>query len=561
MPGRGCFIAANLGLSLIAIMATSTALRTIVEGMSSIVLAALRQGTAMCYNVSTALRTIVETMMFVSGCVVFILRKLTAMCYGTAALCALIIKWVLLAWCARMYFFTSALRGLAISWLSIAFCTTITAALQVWRFVVCILPLFLTSELVGYAISLDYMDYKAAVAVVCDDLKAALVFGVAIGIAPRIPIWLLACIVDAHITISLMITSIIVRASNFIVKAMKNFRVLMIYRLLAVLGLVILFINVIVAAMFVVAVRNMAYQNIVPIMVFVVVLWMLALPVYCFCRHLLLYYLIAIAYITVVVLAIEGYMPLYAPMLAISVWVCLLQCTAAIERILPFFQGYTPQCTRAIERTLSFFLDYMLTMFIVITFECIDLLATVYSWTIKKNYTLRWRRLLLYGGQSYRSILMWFAWLFQARPLYIACFFICLCIMSKLAITSPMKRQLDPLEMWRDMRQSGNTMNVPIPHVIFLSLCNILMGASIWRMVLSGFTISAWWFNCHFQENYCKAISPALTIILAWECSWYDLAILTHGEAMKPTFGKRAYKGDTPMPGADASIRAALTMA
>ena len=157
-----------------------------------------------------------------------------------------------------------------------------------------------------------------------------------------------------------------------------------------------------------------------------------------------------------------------------------------------------------------------------------------------RNYTLRWRRLLLYGGQSYRSILMWFAWLFQARPLYIACFFICLCIMSKLAITSAMKRQLDPLEMWRDLRQSGNTMNVPIPHVIFLSLCNILMGASIWRMVLSGFTISVWWFNYHFQENYCKAISPALTIILAWECSWFHLAILTYGAAMKPTFGKTA---------------------
>ena len=57
-------------------------------------------------------------------------------------------------------------------------------------------------------------------------------------------------------------------------------------------------------------------------------------------------------------------------------------------------------------------------------------------------------------------------------------------------------------------------------------------------MVLSGFTISAWWFNHHFQENYCKAISPALTIVLAWECSWFDLAILTYGEAMKPTFGK-----------------------
>ena len=135
------------------------------------------------------------------------------------------------------------------------------------------------------------------------------------------------------------------------------------------------------------------------------------------------------------------------------------------------------------------------------------LLTITYTWTIKKKYTLRWRRLVLYGGQSYRTILLCFAWLFQARPLYIACFFICLCIMSKLAITSPMKRQLDPLEILRDMRQGGSTINVPIPHVIFLSLCNILMGASIWRIMLSGFTISAWYFKYYFQKNYCKAIS------------------------------------------------------
>ena len=62
VPGRGCFIAANLGLSPLrtATMATSTAMRTIVEGMRSVFLAALRQGTAMCYNVSmliSAMRT------------------------------------------------------------------------------------------------------------------------------------------------------------------------------------------------------------------------------------------------------------------------------------------------------------------------------------------------------------------------------------------------------------------------------------------------------------------------------------------------------------------------
>ena len=104
------------------------------------------------------------------------------------------------------------------------------------------------------------------------------------------------------------------------------------------------------------------------------------------------------------------------------------------------------------------------------------LLLIIYPWAIKKNYTLRWRRLLLYGGQSYRTILLCFAWLFQARPLYIACFFTCLCTMSKLAITSPMKRHFDPLEILRDIRQGGSIINLPIPHVILPSLCNLVMG-------------------------------------------------------------------------------------
>ena len=44
----------------------------------------------------------------------------------------------------------------------------------------------------------------------------------------------------------------------------------------------------------------------------------------------------------------------------------------------------------------------------------------IYPWLVQKNWTLRWRRLLLYGGQSYRTILLIFAWQFQARPLYTA---------------------------------------------------------------------------------------------------------------------------------------------
>ena len=107
--------------------------------------------------------------------------------------------------------------------------------------------------------------------------------------------FLLSCIVDtfghtigtARAT-SLMITSIAVRASNFIVKAMKKFRLRMIYQVLAVLCLVILFINVILAAIFVIVVSAIAYENIVPITVFVVVLWMYLPAIYVFCRDLLL---------------------------------------------------------------------------------------------------------------------------------------------------------------------------------------------------------------------------------------------------------------------------------
>ena len=70
------------------------------------------------------------------------------------------------------------------------------------------------------------------------------------------------------------------------------------------------------------------------------------------------------------------------------------------------------------------------------------LLTVVYPCVVVENYTLRWRRLLVYAGQSYRTSLLSFAWLFQARPLYIVCLFTCLYIISKGAITSPMKRQL-----------------------------------------------------------------------------------------------------------------------
>ena len=98
-------------------------------------------------------------------------------------------------------------------------------------------------------------------------------------------------------------------------------------------------------------------------------------------------------------------------------------------------------------------------------------------------------------------------------------------------------------------------MNTPIPHLILLCLSNLLTGAQSWRMYISGLTINLWWCNFHLPENYCRAFSPILAIVLGWECSWYDLAILTYGEAMKPTFGKNGKNkitdGDIKMPADD----------
>ena len=79
-----------------------------------------------------------------------------------------------------------------------------------------------------------------------------------------------------------------------------------------------------------------------------------------------------------------------------------------------------------------------------------------YPWLVQKNWALRWRRLLIHGGQSYRAILLSFAWLFQARPLHILVFFGGVWTISK----------LDPIEIVRDLRQGRTIINSPIPHVI-----------------------------------------------------------------------------------------------
>ena len=80
--------------------------------------------------------------------------------------------------------------------------------------------------------------------------------------------------------------------------------------MVAVLGLVILYINITLFAIFVVTVSAIAYQNMVSmsaITVFVVVLWMYLPAIYVACRHLLLGYVIAIVPITAAAFVIDGY--------------------------------------------------------------------------------------------------------------------------------------------------------------------------------------------------------------------------------------------------------------
>ena len=85
-----------------------------------------------------------------------------------------------------MYFYPSAFCGMAISCLSIVVRTTITAALQAWRFVVAIVLLFLASVLVRYVV---FVDYKKAVTI-------AVAMGLVPWIREAVIILLLSCIVD-----------------------------------------------------------------------------------------------------------------------------------------------------------------------------------------------------------------------------------------------------------------------------------------------------------------------------------------------------------------------------
>ena len=95
--------------------------------------------------------------------------------------------------------------------------------------------------------------------------------------------------------------------SNMILALMRKMTCKRIYQVLALLGVVLLYTYITLAAIFVVCASRIAYQNLLSVsasMVFVIGLWIWIPAIYAYCRHLLPGYMTGIVPITAVVLVI-----------------------------------------------------------------------------------------------------------------------------------------------------------------------------------------------------------------------------------------------------------------
>ena len=237
--------------------------------------------------------------------------------------------------------------------------------------------------------------------------------------------------------------------SNMVLAAMRKITCRRIYEVVALLCLVLLCIYVALALLFAAGTTVVAAEALSAMWVsastatpesislaatFAMGLCFVWIPgILYFCRHLLLLYMQMVIPIIAAVLVCAGEitMPTY-----ISLWSMLI--TYQVCSLVASGSGTIPLVSRiagtvamtimgpGTALSLSIWCILLVCSYSIVCSMGAILLFIIYPWTIKKKYTLRWRRLLLYGGQSYRTILLCFAWLFQARPLYIACFFICL---------------------------------------------------------------------------------------------------------------------------------------
>ncbi len=263
---------------------------------------------------------------------------------------------------------------------------------------------------------------------------------------------LLLCISDNFVyniqiakAISSLMMSIVGYLSKLTLTAIKTFRLRLIYVVAAVLGLVLLCIYMTLAGGFLVCAIAVVHDNLLPLSPVIAsagVLCIWILVIYVYCSHLLLGFMAGAIPTSVVALAWFGYIStpsyplLWTIMLSSQFWSLLIQGSGTIDYALWIVATLVTTICAIAPWSICLFLWLLVLVFSYAIACCIGvvLLAIVYPRVVVKNYTKRWRRLVPYGGQSYRTILFSFAWLFQARPLYIVVFFVGVWTVSRLTL-------------------------------------------------------------------------------------------------------------------------------
>ena len=203
-------------------------------------------------------------------------------------------------------------------------------------FVLSMTTISFVSVLVRYAIFVDY--------------KAAIVGGVAMGLVPwmrtHVAILMLSLIIDILAftiglanSICLAAFAIATVISKTMLRIMKLVTLKGIYQVLAVLGLVILYINLSVVAISLYHGSTIAYENMTSMSattVFVVGLWMWIPAIYALCSHLLPGYTIGIVSVTCVTLVLADYIYipsypwLWAILIVFQAWCFAIQSSGPI---------------------------------------------------------------------------------------------------------------------------------------------------------------------------------------------------------------------------------------
>ena len=399
VPRRGCFIAANLVLSSItaartATMATSTALRKISIGMAPVVAALAFLLYVLWYIMYNICRIAFILWQALLLSVAAILLAVHALCSIVHIAAMAIYSGRDILWVHALFLLSAAMRH-AITIVG----AKNTASMFIWVGVFWSIPA-----------TADYVD--------------------------RVMAALLLYLLDALQGYARCAAAIVAFAgsiSKIILATMKQITRRRIYEVVAWLCFLLLCIYVAFALIFalcstVVAAQAMSamwvsavtYESISLAAAFAVGLcFWIPFILYC-CRHLLLLYMQIVTPIIAAVLVCAGEitMPTYMSLwsMLISYQVCSLvvsgSCTIPLISRIAGIIAMTIMGP-GIDLSLSLWCILLVCSYTIVCCMGAILFTIIYPWIIKKNYALRWRRLLLYGGQSYRTILLCFAWLFK----------------------------------------------------------------------------------------------------------------------------------------------------